>query len=76
MAAPNREIVNINLFTTTSAISDPAESKGVSKDIQMDAPGSRSTIASMNSSRELLVLYKASSIKYSAHMEAQNTKPN
>ena len=51
-------------------------SKGVSEDIQMDAPRSRSTIASMNSSRELLVLYKASSIKYSAHMEAQNTEPN
>ena len=76
MVAPNREIVNTNLFTTTLAMSDPAESKGVSEDIQMDAPRGRSTIASTNSSRELSVLSKASSIEYSAHMEAQSANPN
>ena len=76
MVAPNREIVNTNLFTTTLVMSDPAESKGVSEDIRMDAPRDRSTIASTNLSRELSVLSKASSIEYSAYMEAQSANPN
>ena len=53
-------------------MSNPADSKCVSEDIQIGAPRGRSTIASVNSSRELLVLSKASSIEYSAHMEAQS----
>ena len=42
----------------------------------MDAPRGKSAIASTNSSKELSVLSKVSSIKYSAHMEAQSTDPN
>jgi len=76
MVAPNREIVDINSFTILSAMSSPADSKGVSEDIQIGAPKGKSTIASANSSRESLVLSKASSIKYSAHIEAQSIDSN
>ncbi|KAL9712158.1 hypothetical protein Ac2012v2_005235 [Leucoagaricus gongylophorus] len=76
MVAPNREIANINSFTIPSAMSNPADSKGVSEDIQMGAPRGRSAIASANSSRESSVLSKASSIEYSARMEAQSVDPN
>jgi len=76
MIVPNREIANTNLFTTTSAISNLAKSKGISEDIQMGVLRSRFTIASMNLSRESSVLSKASSIKYSAHIEAQSADPN
>ena len=57
-------------------MSNPADSKGVSEDIQMGAPRGRSAIASANSSRESSVLSKASSIEYSARMEAQSVDPN
>jgi len=76
MVASNREIANTNIFTTTSAISDPVESKGVSENIQIDASRGKSAIASTNSLRELSVLSKVSSIKYLAHMEAQSTDSN
>ena len=76
MVAPNREIANINSFTIPSTMSNPADSKGVSEDIQMGAPRGRSAIASANSSRESSVLSKASSIEYSARMEAQSVDPN
>ena len=76
MVAPNRKIANTNLFTTTLVMSNPAESKDVSKDIQIDAPRNRSTIASTNSSIESSVLSKAFSIEYSACMETQSADPN
>jgi len=58
------------------AISNPIESKVISKDIQIGALRGKTNVSSMNSSRELSVLSKASSIEYSAHMEAQSADPN
>ena len=72
MVAPNREIANINPFITSSAMSNLADSNCVSEYIQIGAPRGRFTVASMNSSRELSMLSKASSVEYTAHMEAQN----
>jgi len=57
-------------------MSSPADSKDISEDIQIGAPKGRSTIASANSSRESSVLSKASSIEYSAHIEAQSIDSN
>ena len=57
-------------------MSNPLESNAVSKDIQMNAPRDRSTISSMNSSRESFVLSKSSSVAYATHMEAQSGNPN
>ena len=71
MVAPNKEITNINSFTT-SAMSNLTNSKGISEDIQMGALRGRSTVASTKSSRVLSMLSKASSIEYAAHIEAQN----
>ena len=76
MVAPNREIVNINPFITSSAVSNLANSNCVSEDIQMGALRGRSTVTSMNLSRELSVLSKASSVEYTACIEAQNNDPS
>ena len=76
MVTPNREIANINPFITSSAMSNLADSNCVSEDIQMGALRGRSTVASVNSSRELSVLSKASSVEYTARMEAQNDDPS
>jgi len=72
MVAPNREIVNINSFTTSSAMSNLTDSISVSEDIQMGALRDKSTIASMNSLIVLSILSKASSVEYAAFMEVQN----
>ena len=76
IVAPNREIVNSNILSSTSAISNPVKSKVVSEDIQMGASRGRSNVSSTNLSRESSMLSKASSIKYSAHMEVQSANPN
>jgi len=76
MVAPNREIVNINPFITSSVMSNLADSNCVFKNIQIGALRGRFIIASMNSSRELFMLSKASSIEYTAYMEAQNDNPS
>ena len=76
MIVYNREIANINSFTILSVMSSLANFKDVSEDIQIDAPRGRSVITSANLSRDSSVLSKASSIKYSACMEAQSVNPN
>lgn len=76
MVMPNREIVNLNIFTFTSAISNPIESKASSEDILMGALRGRSIISSTNSLRESSILSKVSSIEYSACMEAQSADIN
>ena len=76
MVAPNREIANTNIFSSSSAMSNPLESNAVPENIQMNAPRDRSTISSMNSSRESSVLFKSSSIAYATRMEAQSGNTN
>jgi len=41
MIVPNREIVNLNIFSSSSAISNTLEFNAISEDIQMDAPRDR-----------------------------------
>jgi len=76
MVVPNREIANSNIFTSTSAMSNPVKSKAGSEDVPMGAPRGRSIVSSTNSSRESSILSKVSFIEYSAHMEAQSANPN
>jgi len=76
MVVSNREIVNTNLFAPTSAMSNLCDINGVSEDINMDALRDRTTIASTNSSRDLSVLSKVSSMEYHDCMEVQNDDPN
>ena len=75
MVAPNREIANSNIFSSTLAMSNPVELKVVSENIQMSVPRGR-FIISNTSSRASSMLSKASSIEYLACIEAQNTDPN
>jgi len=70
MIVPNREIVNINIFSSSSAMSNSLESIAIPEDIQMNAVRGKSTIFSMNLSKEFFVLSKSSSIIYTTHMEA------
>jgi len=76
IVAPNREIVNSNISFSTLAMSNLLESKAVSENIQMGTPRGRATVSSMNLSRELSMLSKASSIEYLTCIEAQSTDLN
>jgi len=76
MVVPNREIVNTNIFSSSSAMSNPLKSNVVSEDIQMNAPRDRFTVSSMNSSRKSYMLFKLSSIVYATHIEAQSDNSN
>ena len=69
MVVPNKEIVNLNILSSSSAVSNPLESNTISKDVQMSGPRSRTTVPSTNSSRESSVLSKAFSIEYLTHIE-------
>jgi len=72
MIVPNKEIANINSLITSSVMSNLANSNYISENIQMGALRDRSTVTSVNSLRELSVLSKASSVEYTAYIEAQN----
>ena len=76
MIVPNREIVNSNILTSISAMSNPVKSKAISEDILIGAPKDRSIVSSSNSSRESSMLSKVPSIEYLACMEAQSIDPN
>ena len=69
MVVPNKEIVNLNILSSSSAVSNPLESNTISKDVQMSGPRSRTTVPSTNSSRESSVLSKVFSIEYLTHIE-------
>ena len=69
MVVPNKEIVNLNILSSSLAVSNPLESNTISKDVQMSGPRSRTTVPSTNSSRESSVLSKAFSIEYLTHIE-------
>jgi len=68
--------VNTNLFSPTSAISNPYDINGILEDININAPRGRTIIASTNFLRNLSMLSKVSSMEYHNHIEAQNNKPN
>ena len=70
MVVPNREIVNTNIIPSILAISNPLKFKAISEDIQISTSRGRTTVSSMNSSRESSVISKASSVKYTTCMEA------
>ena len=63
MVVSNRKIVNSNIFTSTSAMSNPVKSKTSFEDILMGALRGRSIVSSTNSSRESFILFKVSRLK-------------
>ena len=69
MVVPNRELANLNILSFSSAMSNPLKSNAISEDVQISSPRDRTSVPSTNSSRELSVLFKASSIEYLTHME-------
>ena len=75
MVVPNREIANSNIISSTLAMFNSVKSKVISKDIQMGVPRGKSNVSN-TSSRASSMMSKASSIKYSAHIEAQSADSN
>ena len=76
IVAPNREIMNTNIISSISAMSNSLESKAISENIQISASRGKTTVLSTNSSRESSVISKASSVKYATCMEAQSIDLN
>ena len=72
MVAPNREIVDINLSSYNSAMSNSMGVNAIPKDINMDEPRGRSPSSSLNAPREMLAHSDLSSISYMDRMEVQS----
>ena len=62
MVVSNRKITNSNIFTSTSAMSNPVKSKTSFEDILMGALRGKSIVSSTNSSRESFILIKESGL--------------
>ena len=68
----NREIMNIKLFFTFSAMSNSLGPNAISKDVYIDVLRGRSNMSSLNFSKESLAYSSISLVSYEDYMRAQN----
>ena len=68
--------MNTNIFAPTSAMSNLYDINGISENINIDVPRSRTIIAGTNFSRDSSMLSRVFSMKYHDYIEVQNNKPN